>query len=281
MKRDPDVVRRELVRGRLHLNFVVELYLEQVAAGRYFLHEQPRSAASWEEPMIEVLSRAHGVQFITADQCQLGAEVPNGPQKGQPIKKPTGFMSNAPELLRCLNQKCHGRGWCSRRKGGEHVTAQGRLTAGTAIYSDKLCRAIIRGMTAQLAADGMLKPGEIGINALDDDEVVKASMRGPDQGYSGAYRDDLTKQVLRDDLVIEARRKELEHFCSKGVWIKRPKAEAKAKTGRGPISVRWVDVNKGDDLNPRYRSRLVARQMKAHDRSGTSCFAPTPPLEAL
>ena len=45
--------------------------------------------------------------------------------------------------------------------------------------------------------------------------------------------------------------------------------------------MRWVDVNKGDDINPNYRSRLVARQMKALDNSGASYFAPAPPLEAL
>ena len=193
MKRDPNVVRRELVRARLHLNFVIELYLEQVAGGRYFLHEQPRTAASWEEPMMRILSQAPGVQVITADQCQLGAEVPSGPNQGEPVKKATGFMSNAPELLRCLNVRCHGHGWCSRRKGGTHVTVEGRITRGTAIYSSKLCRAIIRGMTAQLTADGMVKPGEVGINALDDDEIIKLAMKGPAQGYSGAYRDDLTK----------------------------------------------------------------------------------------
>ena len=60
-----------------------------------------------------------------------------------------------------------------------------------------------------------------------------------------------------------------------------PKARAKAANGRAPISVRWVDVNKGDDLNPNYRSRLVARQLKATDTSGKSYFAPAPPLEAL
>ena len=31
--------------------------------------------------------------------------------------------------------------------------------------------------------------------------------------------------------------------------------------GKPPISVKWVDVNKGDDLNPNYRSRLVAREI--------------------
>ena len=45
--------------------------------------------------------------------------------------------------------------------------------------------------------------------------------------------------------------------------------------------MRWVDVNKGDEQNPNYRSRLVARQLKATDRSGQTYFAPAPPLEAL
>ena len=133
------------------------------------------------------LAEVPGVRRITADQCQLGAEVPDGPNHGQPIKKATGFMSNAPHLLRALDRRCHGHGWCSRRKGGTHVHAEGSLTRKTAIYSDKLCRAIIKGMTDQLIADGMVKPGEVGIHALDDDEIMKASMKGPEQGYSGMY----------------------------------------------------------------------------------------------
>ena len=57
--------------------------------------------------------------------------------------------------------------------------------------------------------------------------------------------------------------------------------EARQVIGRAAITVRWVDVNKGDELNPNYRSRLVARQLKARDPSVESFFAPTPPLEAL
>ena len=63
--------------------------------------------------------------------------------------------------------------------------------------------------------------------------------------------------------------------------MKVPISEARSRTGRPPISVRWVDVNKGDDMVPNYRSRLAARQMKALDSSGASYFAPAPPLEAL
>ena len=49
-------------------------------------------------------------------------------------------------------------------------------------------------------------------------------------------------------------------------------------TGKKPIKVKFVDVNKRDKENPNYRSRLVAQEF----RDGTpSLFAATPPLEAL
>ena len=108
-----------------------------------------------------------------------------------------------------------------------------------------------------MRADNLLKDGCFGVQVPDDDAAVEALLRGPDQGYSGRFRDDLTGQVLKDELVREARAKELEFFHSKRVWQKRPKAFAKLRTGRPPISVRWVDVNKGDDMSPNYRSRLV------------------------
>ena len=49
--------------------------------------------------------------------------------------------------------------------------------------------------------------------------------------------------------------------------------------GRSPISVRWVETNKGDDENPNIRSRLVAREIRMAGQD--AIFAPTPPLESL
>ena len=51
------------------------------------------------------------------------------------------------------------------------------------------------------------------------------------------------------------------------------------KTGRNPIGVKWVDVNKGDERRPEYRSRLVAKEVKRDKREDS--FASTPPLEAF
>ena len=56
-------------------------------------------------------------------------------------------------------------------------------------------------------------------------------------------------------------------------------AQAHKVTGRPPITVRWVDVNKGDDESPDIRSRLVARQIRGANED--PMFAPTPPLESL
>ncbi len=281
-KCDSELMKKKLEKARMHLEFVVSLYREQLEGGRYFLHEHPKYATSWMEQCMANLQDVPGVDLVHADQCQYGAEVLVGIHRGRPIKKPTGFLSNAPKLLDHLRRRCERRdGLCSRRKGGRHAICEGRIARDAARYSRGLCKAMLRGMIAEMHHKGIVRAGEIGLNAVTDDAEDERKMKGPEQGFSGAFRDDITGQVLQDDLVREARAKELKYFHDKGVWTKRPKNEAHQRTGRKAISVRWVDVNKGDDINPRYRSRLVARQLKAHDRSGASFFAPTPPLEAL
>ena len=45
------------------------------------------------------------------------------------------------------------------------------------------------------------------------------------------------------------------------------------------IKARWIDINKGDDDNPVYRSRLVGKDFNDGQMDGL--FAATPPLEAL
>ena len=284
--RDVQAMRRAKAEATVHIDFVASLYEEQIAAGRYFLHEHPLYASSWTVPSMAKILQQPGVVRVHADQCQFGAEIKHGEQhKSRPqikIKKPTGFMTNAPRLAKALEIQCSGRGGsCSRLGGSTHQLCSGRHCAEAAVYPRGLCRAVLRGIRDQLRHDGLLKDGCYGIQAPDEDAEVERHLRGPEQGYSGKCRDDLTGQTLKDSLVEEARAKELSFFHSKKVWTKVPKSQARAKSGRGPISVRWVDVNKGDDMVPNYRSRLVARQLKAHDVSGQNYFAPAPPLEAL
>jgi hypothetical protein len=81
LTRDPEVVRRELIRARVHLEFVCSLHAEHVEAGRLFLLEHPAPATSWQEDSMQELMKYPGVGRINADQCQFGAEAQSGAYK--------------------------------------------------------------------------------------------------------------------------------------------------------------------------------------------------------
>jgi len=112
-----------------------------------------------------------------------------------------------------------------------------------------------------------------------DAYVLVANTDDPPEVPTGKFKDDTTGQILLDSLVREAQALELDYFEAKKVWEIRPRSECMHITGKKPISVRWVLVNKGDDDAPFYRARLVARQIR--HQGVESVFAPTPPLEGI
>ena len=50
-------------------------------------------------------------------------------------------------------------------------------------------------------------------------------------------------------------------------------------TGKMPIKVSWIDTNKQDEANPKYRSRLAAKEFKRY--SDPDPFSSAPPIEML
>ena len=79
-------------------------------------------------------------------------------------------------------------------------------------------------------------------------------------------------------MAIEARKLEMKFFRDMKVYSKVPRSEAYIN-GAKVITTKWLDINKGDDQEPNYRSRLVGRELKLDNR--LDLFAATPPLEAL
>lgn len=95
------------------------------------------------------------------------------------------------------------------------------------------------------------------------------------------YWDNISGKPLDTALVQAARKEECDVITSMGVWevIDRP-------PGEKVITTRWVDVNKGDEIKKKYRSRLVARELKLKsDIPGSDSwkdfFASMPPITAL
>jgi hypothetical protein len=152
--RCPVTVAAEKKRAVERLRFCVALYREHMSHGRYFLHEHPAYASSWQDEEMKKLMSEAGVVQATADQCQYGSQAPDG----SPVKKPTTFLTNAPELAKELSARCSGKnGECSLPGGGTHTQCRGKVARAAAIYHFKLCRAILVGFRNQLKVDGCYK----------------------------------------------------------------------------------------------------------------------------
>ena len=73
------------------------------------------------------------------------------------------------------------------------------------------------------------------------------------------------KQLNSDD-VIAARLDEIKHLHPYEVCEKDPIGQCWALTGRVPVKIKWVNINKGDKVKRDYRSRLVAKELKLDKR---------------
>ena len=118
---------RMMVQAKFHLDVCMELFRDQADGGRFFSHEHPASADSWEEPIVKIIWSMDGVEVVTADQCQYNRMLTFGMEKGTPVKTPTGFVNNAPALLNKLSKRCQGQGgWCSAKPAGGMLSAAAR-----------------------------------------------------------------------------------------------------------------------------------------------------------
>ncbi len=86
------------------------------------------------------------VAVVRSDGCQYGMRARDLDGKEYPVKKPTGWMSNADLLLKELSATCIGE--CEK-----HVPLLDGRPAAAATYPPELCAAIIRGLQRQWERD--------------------------------------------------------------------------------------------------------------------------------
>ena len=91
--------------------------------------------------------------------------------------------------------------------------------------------------------------------------------------------DDISGESLDLAAVLAARREEIAYYKEMKAFTKVPISQCVARTGRRPIGVRWIDINKGDQYNINIRSRLVAKEF--NNKKCDDLSAGTPPVEAM
>ena len=183
----PEEVQERIKYGKRHLDFCIELYTIQMNNGIYFLHEHPWTATSWNYKPMQNLMQKNGVIKVRGDMCMFDMVQEDGEGVGQ-IKKPTGFVTNAPEIAKQLQRVCNGRHRHIQLVGGRAKCAQ--------VYPDKLREALITGPVEQMKEDGRIIAGYIGA-------VV------PDEKLDDEFWDDLSGEALDPAGVRHARKEEL------------------------------------------------------------------------
>ena len=82
----------EVERAKEHLRFCAKIYRFQLARGKYFLHEHPKTATSWSLDEIAQLERHNEVLKIECHQCEFGLTTTVGCET-LPAKKQTDILT--------------------------------------------------------------------------------------------------------------------------------------------------------------------------------------------
>ena len=215
---NPAQVNRIVSEGLTHLKFCMELYHTQVNEGRFFLHEHPLGAWSWTHACVTDLLSRNDVWKVRGDMCRFGMYLKD--RQGEALAfKPTGWMSNSWCILEELNKLC------TNKQGKEpkhrHVDLQGGVAKHAAVYPEKLCLSILRGLRRELIKQGAMFAGQIGTVCEDTEETLRTAEMEWEVSAQN-YFDSVTGQRLDPKLVKEGRQEEKQGVLKQNVFTKRP-----------------------------------------------------------
>ena len=282
-KRDPKVMANELARGKEHIKFCLEIYAMQLNGKRHFVHEHPERSRAWDMPEVVDFLLRPNVDSTVLHMCAFGMTAKDEQGEGL-VQKATRVMSSSDEVIKQVTLQCSNR-------GGGRIHRHVHLIQGRAKYAqvyprlfgERLCE----GIAAQKKLDslGVQSRPLMSVEQMSKAAGQTSSGECPSEalhetGGTGMVAfDDVSGQQLEPSLMIKARADEIAYFREMGVYEKVNVSECWAETGKAPIAVRWVDINKGDTQNPNYRSRLVAKEFNTGVRP--ELYAATPPSEVL
>jgi hypothetical protein len=257
LSKDSEKYRATLEEGVAHLKFCMEMAKAQLAAGRYFLYEHPWSAWSWKlKPVVEVMGLA-GVLLVEGHQCAYGQASRDPDGQMRLAKKPTGWLTNCPCIAAVLSKRCANEG-LPEDQHHRHASLMGSRASACERYPPKLVLAVLRALRSQRMLDGTVGALEVGLTVEEPDVLTTAAAGGVHKDVW----DRISGQLMDGERVHKAREEEMVYMRMLKVFEYATLDEAREATGRAPISVDWVDVDKGDDSRPEYRSRLVAQETK-------------------
>ena len=184
-------------------------------------------------------------------------------------------MTNSMKVAKALDRRCPGgHRHCNIFSGGAHTM---RIIER---YPVRLVNVVLKALRQEVKKRYQLGALEAGQH-VDEPDVWLTSP----EYYEEIY-DAITGVRLDPALVAKARNTEMRFLVDELNAYKYDSVDNCLKTtGKRPIPVKWVDVNKGDAQRPEVRSRLAVAETKHRttlsEEDNAQTFSATPPYEAL
>lgn len=139
-------VRDKIPYTNRHLEFTMLLVRQQRTQGLYFLFDHPKTASSWQHPLVKQVQSLEGVITVECDLCAHGMDITHLGELWY-AKKPTRFLTDSPYVAQRLRKSCPG----DHSHINLYKTGKSKLTP---VYPETLCRNIIKGLMMQMQQDG-------------------------------------------------------------------------------------------------------------------------------
>ena len=233
-----------------HFQFMTQLYRAQAMRGLWFVHAQPATATRPCAKEVRENMEEMSARFTPAAECAYHIE--SHTHAGQ-VRGTVSFFTNSGEVQERLQSPVKTR----LGLDGLPAALESAIAKEAHLKRCHLRKLVTVGAHTSVAG------------AVPEEES--------DIQWKRAW-DDVTGKELDPEMVQQARAQEMNYVRKKGVWRTISRAEA-IRNGWKVVPTRWIDINKGDIAQPRYRSRLVAKEYNTGQQEGL--FAATPPLEAV
>ena len=210
----------------------MKLYAMQVQAGRFFIHEHPSEAESWQEDCVTAIAALDGVDIAIVDMCAMGMRVDTGELQG-PARKRTKLLSNSQEILKRVAVLCPNKS-PNTSTHHAHVPLESGRARRCQIYPREFSRRVCEGIAAEkrLRRLGMVS---IPLMALGSEEDGRKACDDLHENDGTLAFDDQSNEPLMPSLVRNARLEEMRYFREMQVYDKVSVEECMKATGRKPV----------------------------------------------
>ena len=211
---DPEAVRAKVSEGEKHLETSVKLYEQQAAANRYFLHEHPRTAKSWETRAMTRARQIPGAIEVTAPMCSFGMWMEDAQGWGL-VKGDTRYLTNSPRIAERLSRRCANRDPELYKLHHRHVQLLNGRPLLKQVYPPELVAAILGGLVEQMHDDGLMSLDQADVGPVNEEPDMVVNTQDQEDEYK-KYIDDVHGGLLDPAGVEAARREEIEWMAANG-----------------------------------------------------------------